>query len=77
MVKLTRLSGVLNQKIITKMIDSVLLIDTCEQKCVILKGMLQSPRLKDQVHTIGIEKSLINNAVYEHRCLENIKTLYK
>ena len=48
------------------MIDYVLSIDTFEQKCVVLKGILKSPRLKDQLQTIGIEPSLRNNAVYEH-----------
>ena len=61
----------------TKVIDYVISIDTFEQKCVVLKGMLQSPRLKDHVHTIGIHPSLSNNTIYEHKCLENIKKLYK
>ena len=39
--------------------------------------MLKSPRLKDHVQTIGIHPSLSNNAIYEHKCLENIKKLYK
>ena len=39
--------------------------------------MLQSPRLKYHVQTIGIDQSLSNNAIYEHKYLENIKTLYK
>ena len=39
--------------------------------------MLQSPRLKDYVQTIGIGQSLSNNDLYEHKCLENIKQLYK
>ena len=43
----------------------------------LLKGMLQSPRLKDHVQTIGIDQSLSNNALYKHKCLENIKKLYK
>ena len=42
-----------------------------------LKGMLRSPRLKDQLKTIGIDPYLSNNSIYEHKCLENIKTLYK
>ena len=29
------------------------------------------------VHTIGIDPSLSNNDVYEHKCIENIKKLYK
>ena len=38
---------------------------------------MQSPRLKYHVHTIVIDQSLINSAPYEHKCLENIKKLYK
>ena len=59
------------------MIDSILSIDTFEQQCVLLKGMLKSPRLKDHVQTIGIDQSLSNNAIYEQKCLESIKKLYK
>ena len=39
--------------------------------------MLQSPRIKYHVKTIGINLSLSNNDIYEHKCLENIKKLYK
>ena len=39
--------------------------------------MLQSPRLKYHVQTIGIHPYLSNNSIYEHKCLENIKKLYK
>ena len=42
-----------------------------------LKCKLQSPRLKHHVQNIGIDQSLSNNAIYEQKCLENIKTLYK
>ena len=35
--------------------------------------MLQSPRLKDHVQTIGIDQSLRNNALYKYKFLENIK----
>ena len=59
------------------MIDSVLSIDTFEQQCVVLKYMFQSPLLKYHVQTIGIHLSLSNNSIYEHKCLENIKKLYK
>ena len=53
-----------------KVIDYVLLIDTFEQQCVVLKGMLKSPRLKDHVQTIGIDQSLSKNDIYEEKCLE-------
>ena len=39
--------------------------------------MLLSPRLKDHVNNIGINQSLRNNDIYEHKFLENIKKLYK
>ena len=61
----------------TKVIDYVPSIDTFEQKCVVLKNMLKSPQLKYYVQTIGIDQSLSNNAIYEHKFLENIKKLYK
>ena len=38
--------------------------------------MLQSPQLKYHVHTIFIDPSLSKNTIYEHKFLENIKTLY-
>ena len=61
----------------TKVIDYFLSIDTFQQQCFVLKGMFQSPRLKDHVQTIGIDQYLSNNAIYEHKCLENINNLYK
>ena len=63
----------IKSRIMTKVIDYVLSIDTFEQQCVVIKGMLQSPRLKDHVNTIGIHPSLSNNAIYEYKYLENIK----
>ena len=67
----------IKSRIITKVINYVLSIDTFEQQCVVLKSMLQSPRLKYHVQTIGIDQSLINNALYEYKCLENVKKIYK
>ena len=67
----------IKSRILTKVVDSVLLIYTFEQNCVVLKGMLQSLRLKDNVHTMSIYQSLSNNAIYEKKCLQNIKKLYK
>ena len=54
-----------------------ILIDKYEQKCVVLKLVLQSPCIKDHVKTIGIDLSLNNNAIFEHKCSQNIKILYK
>ena len=56
-------------KIMTNVIDFVLVIDTFEQQCVVLKVMLQSPRLKYHVQTIGIDPSVNNNDIYEHKFL--------
>ena len=75
--KTSQAARCIKSRIMTKVIDYVLSIDTFEQQCVVLKGMLQSPRLKYHVQTIGIDQSLSNNAIYEHKCLENIKKLYK
>ena len=75
--KSAQATGCIKLGIMTKVIDYVLSIDTFEQQCVVLKGMLQSSRLKYHVKTIGIDQSLSNNSLYEHKCLENIKKLYK
>ena len=61
----------------TKVIDYVLSIYTFEKEYFLLKGMLQSLRLKYHVQTIGIDQCLSKNAIYEHKCLENIFFLYK
>ena len=63
----------IKSRIMTKVIDSVLSIDTFEKQCVVLKGMLQSTRLKYHVQTIGIHPSLSRNSIYEHKCIEKIK----
>ena len=39
--------------------------------------MLQSNRLKDHIQNIGIDPSLSNNTIHEHKCLEKIKKWYK
>ena len=67
----------IKSRIQNKVIYYTLSIDTFEQQCVLLKGMLQSTRLNYHVNTIGIDSPLSKNAIYEHKCLENIKILYK
>ena len=51
-------------RITTKVIDCVLSIHTHEQKCVVIKVMLQSPRLKSHMRNIGIAQLLINSALF-------------
>ena len=43
-------------RIMTNVVDFVLSIDTFEQKCFVIKGILQSPRLKYHMKTIGIDQ---------------------
>ena len=43
----------IKSRIMNKVIDSFLSIDTFEQQCVLLKVMLQSPRLEYHAQTIG------------------------
>ena len=62
----------IKSKIMTKVIDYVLSIDTFEQQCVVLIGMFQPPLLKYHVLTVGIDPSLSKNAIYGHKYLENI-----
>ena len=75
--KIAQAARCIKSRIMTKVIDYVLSIDTFEQQYVVIRCTLQSPRLKDHVHTIGIDQYLSNNALYEHKCIENIKKLYK
>ena len=63
----------IKSRIMTKLIDSVISTDTFEQQCVLIKGILKSLCLKYHVQTIGIDPSLRNNALYEHKFLQNIK----
>ena len=64
-------------RIMTKVIDSVLSINKYEQQCVVLKGLLKSLRLKYLVKSIGIDLSLSNNTLFEHKYIQNINKLYK
>ena len=50
--------------IIVKVISYILSVDTFEEKCVVLKGVLQSPRLKYHMNTIGIDQSLRKSAIF-------------
>ena len=44
-------------RILNKAIDSILSIGTFEQKCVVIKCMLQSSHLEYHMKTIGIDQS--------------------
>ena len=64
-------------RITNKAIDSILSIDTFEQHCFVIKGMLQSPLLKEHMNTIAIDQSLCNRSSFEHKFLNNIKKMYQ
>ena len=58
-------------------IDYILSIDTFEQQCVVIKGILQSSRLEDYMKTIGIDHSLCNRSSFENKCMNNTKNIYQ
>ena len=62
----------IKSRIMTKLIDSVLSIDTFEQQCVVLKGMLQSPCIKYHVQNIGIDQYLSKNVLKTSRNYTNM-----
>ena len=58
---------------LTKAIDTIIDIYSFEHHCVILKMLLPPERLKHHMVIIGVDQSLINSALYEHKCLENTR----
>ena len=64
-------------RILNKAIDYILSIDTFEQQCVVIKYMLQSPRLEDHMKTIGIDQSLFKRSSFEHKYLIKIEKIYQ
>ena len=64
-------------RIINKAIDYILSIDTFEQPCVVIKGMLQSLYLEDHMKTIVIDQSLFNMSSFEYKCLNNTRKIYQ
>ena len=61
-------------RIITKVIDYILSINTFGQKYVMIKAMLQSTCLDDNMMTIGINQTLTNSAIFEHNMLGSVMT---
>ena len=61
----------------TKVLEYFISINIFEQQCVVIESMLQSLRFKYHMNTIVIYQPLRNSAPFEHRCLQNIKKLYK
>ena len=59
------------------MIELIIDIGSFEQKCVIIKALLQSYRPKQHMVNIGVDQYLCNSAMYKHRCIKNINKWYK
>ena len=74
--KTAQAANCVTSMIITKVIDYFISINTFE-KCVVIKGMLQSPHIKYHMKTIGIDQSLSNSAIFEQKYLQNINKLYQ
>ena len=70
-------SQCVKSRVLNKAIDSILSINTFEQQCVVIKCMLQSSRLEYHMKTIGIDQSSFARSSVEHRCMNNIKKIYK
>ena len=64
-------------RVLNKVVDSILSINTFEQQCVVIKRMLQSSRLEDHMKTISIDQSSLTRSSFEHRCINNIKKIYQ
>ena len=64
-------------RVLKKVIDSILYINTFDQQCVVIKCVLQSSRLEDHMKTIGIDRSSFARSSFEHRCMNNIKKIYQ
>ena len=64
-------------RVLNKVIDYILSINTFEKQCVVIKCMLQSSLLEDHMKTIGIDQSSFTRSSFEHRCMNKIKKIYQ
>ena len=60
---------------LTKVVDTIPDIYSFDHQCVIIKGLVKSKLLKQHMVIIVVDQLLSNSALYEHRCLENIKKI--
>ena len=63
--------------ILTKAVYYIFSIYAFGRQYVVIKGMLQLPRLKYHMKTIGIDQSVSNGDSFEHNALNNIKRYTK
>ena len=64
-------------RVLTKRIDTIIESDSFQKKCVILNGLLQSEQLKKHIEIIGVDQLISTSDLYEQRCLESVKNIYK
>ena len=64
-------------RIMNKSINIILFIYTHEKQYVVIRCMLQSPRLEYYMKTIGIDQSLNSRPSVEHKFLNNIKKIHQ
>ena len=64
-------------RVLKKVVDSIISINTFEQQCVVIKCLLQSSRLEDHIKNIGIDQSSFARSSFEHRCMNNINKIYE
>ena len=75
--KLPRHHSVPNQGYWLNLLTQLLLLNHLIRNVFLLKVHCSNNNLKQHIVTIGVYLSLSNSAIYEHRCLENIKKFYK
>ena len=59
------------------MIDLIIEIQSFDQKCFIIGGLVQSERLKQHMVKSQVDLLLSDSELYEHISMENINKLYK
>ena len=64
-------------RVLKKVVESILSINTFEQKCVVIKFLLQSSHLENHMKTSGIDQSSFARSSFENRCMNNIKKIYQ
>ena len=61
-------------RVLTKVMYTVVYIDSFDHHFFNIKGLLQSEQLKQHVVIISMDKSLSNSDLYKHICFEKIKS---
>ena len=62
---------------LTKVIYLFLGIKSFLQQCAIIKRVTEVRTTGKYMVTIGVDQYLSNSAMHQHKCLENIKNVYK